>query len=352
MSSKTTLQKASSKSKKSPEPVAKKQPNDIEPFSGKIGIIGAGALGGYYGAKLFLAGYNVHFLMRSDYKVVRKKGLTVNSVDGNFHIEPPVYQSAREMGVCDLVIVCLKSTDNEALPQLLREVGGPATPVLTLQNGLGNEFYISRILDESISWTGWDEAPPDGSSHVMGGVAFLCSHRGNPGVVHHTKYGLIHLAEYQGPSIQRTRAIGEMFRSAGIPCEVVESLSHARWEKLIWNIPFNGLGVAGSKADTQIVLGDSALRETAVGLMREVVMAALSEGVKLDMGLVMKNIEKTDSMGAYRSSMQIDYEKGRPLEVESILGEPLRRAQKAGIATPRLLMLYGIVKRMDALNRL
>src|ERR1051325_4859659 len=88
---------------------------EAEAFQGRIGIIGAGAMGGFYGARLFRAGHDVHCVMRNDYEAVKREGLVVNSIEGDFQIQPPVYRSAAEMGRCDLLIVGLKTTDNAAL---------------------------------------------------------------------------------------------------------------------------------------------------------------------------------------------------------------------------------------------
>lgn len=315
----------------------------MEPFKGKLGVIGAGALGCFYGARLAHAGHDVHFLMRRDYEAVRRGGLHIYSIDGDFTIHPPVYDSVHALGRCDLVLIGLKTTDQSRLAELLPPCVGPETLVLTLQNGLGCEEAIEAILSEA--------GHTDAGDRILGATAFLCSTRGEPGVVHHTAHGHVHLAEYRGPARERTRAIGALFESAGIRCRVLDSLAQARWTKLIWNVPFNGLGVAASHADTAVVLEDPELRAVALGLMEEVADAARALGLAIGPDLPDRMMRNSETMGPYRSSMQIDYEERRPVEVESIIGEPLRRARAAGVATPRLEMLYAIVRRMDRLNR-
>ncbi len=318
----------------------------MDVFKGRIGIIGAGALGAYYGARLFRAGHDVHFLMRRDYGIVKARGLEVRSIDGDFHIHPPVWPDAGAMGNCDLVIVGLKSTDNAVLLALLGPVAGPETIVLTLQNGLGNEDAVVRALAGAAADAD-ATALPD-AARVLGGAAFLCSNRVAPGVISHTEYGFIRMAEFAGPAGPRTRAIAALFESAGISCECLDSLGHVRWAKLVWNVPFNGLGVAAGRGDAAAVLADDTLCGVARRLMDEVVAAARGNGVELPAGLPDDLMAKTRTMGAYRSSMQIDYEEGRPLEVEAILGEPVRRARRAGVAVPTMEILYGIVRRLDA----
>lgn len=313
---------------------------------GKIGVIGAGALGIFYGARLFRAGYDVHFFVRTGYELVRQEGYIVHSIDGDFRIRPPVYADVLAMGPCDVVLVGLKSFANDCLPQLLLPLTTRSTCILTLQNGLGNEEAIASALVSCGHYRTISEA----GNAVVGGTAFLCSHRGAPNEVYHTAHGFVRLAEFSGPPQPRTYALAAMFKEAGIDCEVRERLADIRWEKLVWNIPFNGLGVAAQRADTAAILADPELRRVAVDLMSEVLAAARSDGASIDPAIVPDLIAKTELMGAYRSSMQIDYEQGRPLEVESILGEPVRRARAAGIAVPKMEMLYAIVRRLNALR--
>jgi len=154
-----------------------------------------------------------------------------------------------------------------------------------------------------------------------------------------------------GEAQPRTETIAELFRSAGIRCQVYDSLVRARWEKLVWNVPFNGLGVA-ARANTEQVLGDEELLEWARGLMQEVlVVAAAADGVTVPPDYPDKMVANSRTMGPYRSSMQIDYEEGRALEVEAILGEPVRRARRAGVPAPRLQALYAAVRALDRAQR-
>ncbi|MGI8905704.1 MAG: 2-dehydropantoate 2-reductase [Candidatus Sumerlaeaceae bacterium] len=299
-----------------------------EAFKGRIGVIGAGALGAFYGARLARAGHDVHFLMRRDYEAVSSNGLHVKSFEGDFVLHPPVYDAAEKLGRCDLLLIGLKSGDNAALPALLEPTADAKTLVLTLQNGLGNEERIAEVL-------GGENA----SGRVLGGIAFLCSNRIAPGVIHHIDHGWIRLGEFRGTAQPRTHAIGAMFESAGVRCQVYNSLLRARWEKLVWNVPFNGLGVE-ARANVAEVLASPELRQRARHLMNDVITAARSDGVELESELADKMMRNSETMGPYRTSMQIDYEEGRAPETESILGEPLRRAQNAGLHTPYLESLY------------
>lgn len=308
------------------------------PLEGSIGIIGSGALGGFYGIRLALAGHDVRFLMRRDYDHVKREGLTLRDETGDRRIHPPVARTPEELGPCAVLLIGLKATDNAALAELLGPCVTPETTVLTLQNGMGNEEAVLCALEAARPGHAWRQ-------QIVGGTSFLCSNRVAPGVVHHIDQGWVRLAEFEGPPRERTHRLAALFRSAACDAQVYDSLKRVRWEKLVWNIPFNGLGVAAIRADTAAVLSDPNLLATVRGLMAEVLAAARSEGIELDAGLPEKMIARTLTMGPYRSSMQIDFEESRPLEVEAILGEPLRRAQAGGVHVPLMEILYAIVRR-------
>lgn len=311
--------------------------NMVKPFSGRIGIIGAGALGAFYGARLARAGHNVSFLMRSDYDAVKRDGLFIKSIAGDFHLQPEVYNSPATLGHCDLIIVGLKTTANGALPGLLKETVGSDTVVLTLQNGLGNEEAVASAMSHS---------GDDAAARVLGGIAFLCSNRTGPGHINHIDQGWISMGEFTAPVTGRTHAIANLFKSADIRCEVYDNLLQARWEKLVWNIPFNGLGVA-AQANVAQVLQSPGLRHLAKNLMLEVVAAAGATGTPIDQAMPEKMLKNSESMGPYRSSMQVDYENKNRLEVESIIGEPMRRALAAGCPVCHMGTLYELVKQLD-----
>lgn len=306
-----------------------------QPFKGRIGIIGAGALGAFYGARLARAGHDVHFLLRSDYETVKQHGLSVKSFEGDFHIKPPVYDSPESLGTCDLVLVGLKTTNNAALPDLLKHTITPETLVLTLQNGLGNEDAIAKALGAG------------SEKQILGGISFLCSNRIAPGVIHHIDHGQIRISEFGQPVSDRTHAVAALFTSAGIQCEVFDNLMRVRWEKLVWNIPFNGLGVA-AQANVEEVLQSPELHDLARNLMLETVASAEKSGTSLDPAIVEKMLKNSESMGPYRSSMQVDFENGNHVEVESIIGEPMRRGRAAGASVPRMEMLYALIRQRDS----
>ncbi len=319
----------------------------------KIAIVGCGALGSYYGAKLCRAGSDVHFLSRSDYEAVRRHGVTVRGASEGFNVQPHCARTPEEIGESDLVIIGLKTTANDQFAKLLPPLIGKNTAVLTLQNGLGNEEQLARFFPVE---------------QILGGLCFVCLNRVEPGVVRYIDHGLIVLGEFQRPAAPRTHELAALFQNAGVKCHVTEDLARAHWEKLVWNIPFNGLGVAsaaglevfssahvsrftfhavGACLTTDKLLGDARWEKIVHELMLEVIAAAGALGFVIPVAFAEKQIERTRTMGEYKPSTLVDFEAGRPLELEALFREPLRLAQRAGVAVPRLKKLCAILEALD-----
>lgn len=302
--------------------------SSARPF-GRIAVVGAGAVGCYYGARLARAGEDVRFLLRRDLRAVRERGLLVRANDGEFRLQP-VHAAATpaEIGPCDLVLVALKATANADVQGLVAPLLHEGTAILTLQNGLGSDELLASLF---------------GAGRVMGGLCFVCVNRTAPGEVHCTAPGTVSFAEFGRPAGERVRAVAAMFGRAGVRSLVGDDLALLRWRKLVWNVPFNGLAVAGGGLTTDRILADPALEAEVRALMHEVIGAAAGLGLAIPAGFVDEQVELTKPMGAYRPSSMIDYVEGRDVEVESIWGEALRRAREAGAEVPRLEALHDAI---------
>jgi 2-dehydropantoate 2-reductase len=299
-------------------------------------IIGTGALGGFYGARLQRAGCELHFLLHSDYEHVRQHGLICESPDGDFTL-PKVnaYVHVRDMPKCDVVCVCLKTTQNHLLPQLLPPIVKDDGVVLVMQNGLGMEAQVAEIV---------------GGERVIGGLCFLCSNKVGPGHIRHLGYTLVALGELTTRGIsKRIRAIADDFQRAKVETELAKDLDVARWQKLVWNIPYNGLSVV-LNATTSELMAQPQRRQLVEAIMREVVADARTCGVALTDGIIARMLSNTEKMASYRTSMKIDYDDHRPLEIEAIFGNPLRAVQRAKTTSPLLEQLYAQLKFLDARN--
>jgi 2-dehydropantoate 2-reductase len=292
----------------------------------KIAIVGVGAVGGYYGAMLARAGSGVHFLLRSDYEHVAQNGFQVFSPLGDFVLNPVnTHQTPESIGACDLVIIAIKATANDALPGVLPALMHEATALLGLQNGLGNEEFLARHF---------------GAERVLGGKCFVCLNRIAPGTIRHIGHGVISIGEFGRPAQERTRELANRFRAAGVSCQVSDNIAEVLWRKLVWNIPFNGLAIASGGKDVSQILADEKMLSRAKTLMREVIAIARATGVEIEDEYADFQIERTKPMGDYKPSSLIDWQAGREVEVEPIWGEPLRRACELKVFAPELSRLY------------
>jgi len=300
---------------------------------GKVAIVGAGALGGYYGAKLAKAGADVYFLARSDFEVLRTRGLEVRSGDETFLQPVQVAAHPSDIGPCDWVIVALKTTSNAALDTLIPPLLHDGTNLVTLQNGLGNEEYLADRF---------------GAERVLGGLCFVCINRIAPGVLEHYGHGTLSLGEFGRAAQDRTRALVAAFAASGIETRCVDHLAEERWRKLVWNIPFNGLSIAAGGVDCGSILANPALEQEVRELMRETIHAANAQGFPVPADYEEFQMQRTYPMGAYKPSSMLDFLAGNPVELEAIWGEPLRRAQAVGAGTPRLALLYALLTQLVA----
>ena len=290
----------------------------------RYGIIGVGAIGGYYGCKLAYSGQEVHFLSHSDYEFVKERGMQVDSCDGSFHLKQVnVYQYPKDMPKCDVVIVGLKTTNNHLLSELLPPLLHEHTVVVLIQNGIGVEADVQQMF-------------PD--VQLIAGLAFICSAKTEPGRVNHQCYGSINLGNYSCKDERLFSAILNDFTNAGIQAGSVP-YEEARWKKAVWNMPFNGMTVA-LNTRTDLLLKQPATRQLIRDLMLEVIEAAHHLGVTgLDEAFADKMIQMTDEMTPYSPSMKLDFDFHRPMEIYYLYTRPIQIAREAGFSMPKLEML-------------
>ena len=307
-------------------------PSLLLPKNPHVAIVGSGALGLYYGAKLAHCGVAVSFLARRDLVHLQQKGLQIRCTEGNFHLkEIKAYAEPKQIGPVDLVIVAIKTTANNSLAKLLPPLIGPETVVCTLQNGLGNEELIGSIV---------------GRDRVLCGVCHVCVSRPTPGVASNMSGGNIRFSDLTAGDTPRAQSIAQLFEQAGIRCSVAPSVGSARWYKLVWNVPFNGLSISEGGIDTAQILANPKLHAKTLVLMNEVMAASTALGFPQDPEHPNKEIARTRKMGAYQPSSLLDYLAQKPVELESIWGEALRQGTSAGIPMPQLTELYEKLKQL------
>lgn len=299
----------------------------------RYGIIGTGAIGGYYGAKLAYSGKEVHFLFHNDYNYVKEHGLQVDSVNGDFHLcDVHAYKSTNDMPKCDVVLVCLKSTNNELLKEMLPPLLHNETLVILIQNGIGLEEDLQHVFPKL---------------RIAAGLAFICSGKFAAGHISHQSQGRINIASYSCDEEQLINEVVTDFRTANIEAFSAD-YAEARWKKAIWNIPFNGMTVA-LNTTTDKLLANPATEELLHDLMLEVIRGANHTHLKrpIDESFADKMIAVTKSFPPYSPSMKLDFDFHRPLEIYYIYSRPIEEAKKAGYNMSKVSMLEKELKFIE-----
>ena len=309
----------------------------------RVAIVGAGAIGSYYGMRLAEAGHDVRYLMRRDYDAVTSRGLSLSSHLGDLSLKPRIVERTSEAlashGPVDWVVVGLKATAIPDIPKLVGPLMSERTRVLAIMNGLTVDDEIAAQL-------------PEGTS-LFGGLGFIGVIRGEPGQIIHQEFGALNIG-HRGDDPAELERAEALFEGSVVEIRPEPSLLKARWEKLGWNVPFNGLCVIAGGVATDQVIHDSALKEAAHQIMREVVaagnadLAAHGESALIDADeLCHRYLTQTAGMGAYRPSTVIDYNEGRPLEVGAIFQQPVERAMELGVPCPWMSTTASLIGKLS-----
>jgi 2-dehydropantoate 2-reductase len=309
----------------------------------KVGIIGTGAIGGFYGLMLARAGFDVHFLLRSEFSAVAERGLQVNSaVHGQLTLNPvQAYSAAEDMPKCDWLLVGAKTTSNAGLVPAIVQAAKADAKVLVLQNGLDVEDSLRELLPDSL--------------HLLGGLCLICVHREEPGLITHQALGAVNVGYHSGPALDEVVRMAiveegaDLFRAAGLDSQAMPNLHQARWQKLVWNIPYNGLSVLLG-ASTTPLMADGDSRALIQALMAEVVQGAKACGLEVPAGYADFLFTMTEKMPDYWPSMYHDFLHKRPLELDAIYARPLAAAKAAGCQLPRIEALYRTLRFIDRRN--
>lgn len=299
----------------------------------RIAVMGAGAVGGYFGAKLAAAGHQVVFIARRRHlEALRRAGLRVKSPAGDLHVKNALFTSEpAKAGCTDIVLFCVKSYDTESCAQALTPMVGSGTVILSLQNGVDNADKIAR------RW---------GDQRTLAGVVYIGAQVSAPGVISHSTGGRIVFGALAGGINDTTKLVEQTLRSASIPCEVSREIRRAQWRKLLWNAPFCAVSCL-TRATMREIIGSEALRNLAVDCMAEVIQAARSQGVDLEPTLVDETLEFSRTLGDFKPSMLQDLEAGKPLEFEAFNGVVVKILRAAGKQAPVNQVFYAALEYLD-----
>lgn len=297
----------------------------------RIVVMGAGGTGGFFGAKLARAGEDVTFVCRGEQlRAVRERGLTVKSItDGEWTVRAPAMDRLDGQPPADLVLFCVKSYDTEAAAAAIKPVVGPATGVLSIQNGVDNEDKIADVL---------------GAGHVVAGIAEVFAVIESPGVIAHSLLGRLRFAEMDGKESVRVRAFLEACGRARIPAELVTDPLRMLWEKYVFLVAQSGMS-ALTRCPAGVLRAIPETRAMYRLLVDELVRLGHAAGAGLDAGFAEALMGRVDSLGPGAfSSLHHDLVHGKRLELEALQGHAVRLGAQHGVPTPTLAAVYAALR--------
>ncbi len=298
----------------------------------KILIIGAGAIGGFYGALLAKAGADVSVVCRSDYDIVKKQGFLINSNDlGSWTFTPSqiIKHTEQYQDKADYIILCTKIIPQIDRVKLLQDTVSPNTSIVFIQNGIEIEQELIDAFPEN---------------EIISGLAFICCNRIKPGIINHLAYGKLTLGSLNNSfnKSSKVQHLSKLINLAGIESITTDDIITSRWLKCLWNVSFNPLSVLSDGLSTmEILTTQEKLIRT---IMQEVCAIAAACGHQLAEDSIDINIKNTYTMPPYKTSMLVDYQNHHTMETEAILGNTLRAAQTEQIACPTIETIYALMK--------
>ena len=307
----------------------------------KVAIIGAGAIGCFYGYQLMKANVEVYIQTQFKYKDPLKNGITIHSPWGGGQFYPnSVKKTASELSelaVFDYVLVTTKVYPSIDFIALLTPVVTRNTTIVLIQNGLGIDKRIAAYFK---------------TNTVISGLAFICVTRDKSGHIIHEDYGRLVLGRYPQGECEQTKALVKRFTTVKVPCQITTTILEARWKKLIWNAAFNPLSVISGGLTTQALLSESYWNKKIRAIMTEVCEVAAVVGIQLESSLITKNINDTEKMTPYKTSMLVDHQADRELETEAILGDFIGIAHQNQVKVPESEWAYHKLNALTSSNPL
>ncbi len=301
----------------------------------RFAILGSGAVGGYYGARLAQAGHDVTFIARGAHlAAIRERGLQIRSpMLGDFVARAAAEEDAARVGPVDVVIVAVKAYDNGTALPLVAPMLGPDTSVLTLQNGVDSVTELAALY---------------GEEPIVGGTTYVATALAAPGLIEQTgTHRRIVFGEVFGalPRVSaRVRRIHDALAGADIQSEPVADGRIPVWEKFVFLAPLAGF-TGAARLPIGPVWSDPEIRAQFLEGCREVERVARAEGVGIATDVIDRICEYIGKIpGTMRSSLLIDLSQGKKIEVEALLGSVVRRASRAGAAVPIMTTLYAVLK--------
>jgi 2-dehydropantoate 2-reductase len=304
-------------------------------MSSSILVVGAGAIGALFGSALARQGARVAVVCRSDYPAVSREGYDISSALFGDHRFRPAHVY-REVSECaeppDYLLLTAKVLPTVDRAALIRPAVGANTVIVLIQNGIDVEAEIAAAFP---------------ANELLSSLAFVAVGRAPPNRVLHQSLGYLIMGSYPSGVTPAAEKLAALFEAGRVPCKLTDNVVSARWQKQVWNAVFNPISIMGGVLDTATMLKTPADEAFVRQGMQEVCDVAAALGHPQNPKLVDQMIDATRAMPPYKTSMALDYENGRALEIEAILGNVVRAARKQGVATPALESIYALAKMVE-----
>ena len=321
----------------------------------RIAIAGAGAIGGYIGARLAKAGADVVLFARGPHlRAMQETGLRVVSPDGDFDVKPEAVGELSAIGHADVVILGVKAHGIASLAPQLRPLFGPATMVVSTQNGIPWWYFQNHPGD--LDGLHLESVDPGGAiaksiepERVVGSLAYFATDIAEPGVIHHTEGSRLTVGEPSGARTERVKALADVLIASGFRVPVTTRLRQEIWVKLLGNVAFNPIS-----ALTAGTLEELALHPEVSRAVREIMTEATAVAAKMNVEIpisIEQRMAGAAKVGAHKTSMLQDYEAGRPLELDAIVGAVVELGDRLGVPVPATRTVYGCAKMLDEKRR-
>lgn len=311
-------------------------------------IAGAGAIGGYVGARMAKAGEDVTLFARGPHlRAMQSSGVRVLSPDGDFEARPRVIGNLDDAGPVDVIILAVKA---HALPELapnIRPLIAENTTVVSTQNGV--PWWFFQFGDRTLPDVSLERVDPGGviaaaipPRHVVGSIVYFSTGILEPGVIRHTEGNRISLGEPDGSRSERCRLIAQALIKAGLRCPVTARIRHEIWVKILGNVAFNPIS-ALSRATLVEMVRDPEVCALVRNIMAETAVVAGRLGLELPVSIDQR-IAGAGQVGEHKTSMLQDLEAGRPLELEAVVGAVLEIGERLGVPMPHTRTVYACAK--------
>jgi len=321
----------------------------------RIAIAGAGAIGGYIGARLAQAGSDVVLFARGPHlRAMQEKGLRVVSTDGDFEVKPHVTGDLQDIGRADVIILGVKAHGLTTLAPQLSPFIGPDTTVVSTQNGI--PWWYFQNYPGDLDGLRLEHVDPGGAiadaipaDRVVGSLAYFSTDIAEPGVIHHTEGNRLSLGEPNGARTDRVKAVAQAMIAAGLRAPVTTRFRHEIWVKLLGNVAFNPIS-----ALTRATLEDMVRHPGLSKVIREVMAEVEAVAAKLDIELpisIDQRMAGAEKVGAHKTSMLQDYEACRPMELDAIVGAVVELGDRLQVPMPVTRTVYACAKLLNEIRQ-